>query len=172
MPLTLPRERIEDQVTQYVYPRPITFDEWLETDERDTLTDLVNGTPVEQPRVQREHEKLSLWLLHVLDLYAKRAGIGTVLGTRFPVRISQFGGRLPDLFFVQRDRENLIMPKATLGPPDMRLPKQPPHRHQRYRIDQPRRRVRILHRTEAGYDAQTLSGQPLTLRALGGLPDV
>ena len=30
MPLTLTRERVEETVAQYVYPRAITFDEWLE----------------------------------------------------------------------------------------------------------------------------------------------
>ncbi len=186
MSLTLPRERIEDRVTQYVYPRPITFDEWLETGEHDTLTDLISGTPVEQPMVQLEHEKLNLWLLHVLDLYAKRAGIGTVLGTRSPVRISQFGGRLPDLFFVRRDREHFITSKATLGPPDLVLEIVSPNDRRAdinateadYRtlgvaeivyIDQPRRRVRVLRQTDAGYDEQTLSAEPLTLHSLGRL---
>ena len=96
--LALTRERIEETVTQYVYLRPITFDEWLETG--DTVrTELVNGTPVEMPLVQLDHEKLNLWLLHVLALFARRAGVGTVLGTRSPVRISNFQARLPDLFF-------------------------------------------------------------------------
>ena len=45
MPLTLTRERVEETVAQYVYPRAITFDEWLEIGERDAPTDLVNGTP-------------------------------------------------------------------------------------------------------------------------------
>ena len=67
--LALTRERIEETVTQYVYLRPITFDEWLETG--DTVrTELVNGTPVEMPLVQLDHEKLNLWLLHVLGNYS------------------------------------------------------------------------------------------------------
>jgi len=66
MPLTLTRERVEETITSYVYPRPITFDEWLETGDHDHPTELINGTPVEQPMVQLEHEKLNLWLLLVL----------------------------------------------------------------------------------------------------------
>lgn len=187
MTLTLTRERVESTVAQYVYPRPITFDEWLETSDRDDITDLVNGTPVEQPMVQLEHEKLNLWLLHVLDLYAQQAGLGTVLGTRSPVRISQFGGRLPDLFFVRREREHLVTSKATLGPPDLVLELVSPNDRRAdinateadYRtvgvgeivyIDQPRQRLRVLRKMDAGYEEQTLSnGQPLTLHALGGL---
>ena len=69
--------------------------------------------------VQLEHEKLNLWLLHVLDLFVQEADAGTVLGTRSPVQISEFGGRMPDLFFVRREREHLLTPKATRGAPDL-----------------------------------------------------
>lgn len=186
MTLALTHERVEETVAQYVYPRPITFDEWLETGDRNNITHLVNGTPVEQPLGELEHEKLNLWLLIVFVLYARRAGIGTVLGTRSPVRISQFGGRLPDLFFVRRECEHLITQKATLGPPDLVLEIVSPNDRRAginateadYRtlgvgeiiyIDQPRRRVRVLRKTDMDYEEQTLSGQPLTLRALGGL---
>ncbi len=186
MALALTCERVEATVAQYAYPRPITFDEWLESGDRDSLTDLVNGNPVEQPMVQLEHEKLNLWLLVVLVQYARRAELGTVLGTRSPVRINQFSGRLPDLFFVRREREHLITSKATLGPPDLVLELVSPNDRRAdinateadYQmvgvgeivyIDQPRRRVRVLRKTDTGYEEETLSGQPLTLRSFGGL---
>ena len=187
MTLMLTRERVEETVAQYVYPRAITFDEWLEIGEHDAPTELVNGTPMEQPMVPLEHEKLNLWLLHVLDLYARRAGLGTVLGTRSPVQISQFQGRMPDLFFVRQEREHLITSKATRGAPDLVLEIVSPNDRKSdinateadYRtlgvdeivyIDQPRRRVRVLRRADDGYKEQTLTvGQPLALRSLGGL---
>ena len=136
--------------------------------------------------VQLEHEQLNLWLLVVLVQYARRAGIGIVLGTRSPVRISQFGGRLPDLFFVRREREHLITQKATLCPPDLILEIVSPNDRRAdinateadYQtlgvgeivyIDQPRKRVRVLRKTDTSYEEETLSGQPLTLSSLGGL---
>ncbi|MBV9850822.1 MAG: Uma2 family endonuclease [Armatimonadetes bacterium] len=186
MALTLTRERVEETVAQYVYPRPITFDEWLETGDRESLTHLINGTPVEQPMVQLEHEKLNLWLLHVLALYVRRAGLGTVLGTRSSVQISQYQGQVPDLFFVRREREHLITSKATRGAPDLVIEIISSNDRRAdinateadYRtlgvdeivyIDLPRLRVRVLRRTDTGYQEETLSGQPLTLRSLGGL---
>lgn len=186
MTLALPRERVEETAAQYVYPRAISFDEWLETGEQDCPTELVNGTPVEQPMVQLEHEKLNLWLLHVLDLYAQRAGIGTVLGTRSPVRISEFGGRLPDLFFVRREQESVITRKATLGPPDMVLEIVSPNDRRSdinateadYRtigvpeivyIDLPRKRLRVLRKANSGYEEDIPLNQPLTLKSFGGI---
>ena len=184
MPLTLTRERVEETVAQYVYPRAITFDEWLEIGERDAPTQLVNGTPMEQPMVQLEHEKLNLWLLHVLDLYVQETEAGTVLGTRSPVQISEFGGRMPDLFFVRREREHLLTSKATRGAPDLTIEIVSPNDRRAdlnateadYRgigvgeivyIDLPRRRVRVLRRAEAAYAEETLTaGQPLQLHTL------
>ena len=136
--------------------------------------------------VQLEHEKLNLWLLVVLSLYARRAGAGMVLGTRSPVQISQSGGRLADLFFLRREREHLITQKATLGPPDLILEIVSPNDRRAdinateadYRtlgvgeivyIDQPRLRIQVLRKSETGYEEETLSGQPLTLRSLGRL---
>ena len=178
MTLTLTRERVAETVAQYVYPRPITFDEWLETGDREAPTNLVNGTPVEQPMVQLQHEKFNLWLLVVLVQYARRAGLGAVLGTRSPVQTSQFGGRLPDLFFVRREREHLITQKATRGAPDLVLEIVSPNDRKSdinateadYQtlgvdeivyVDLPRLRMRVLHKVETGYEEQTLSGLTL-----------
>ena len=137
--------------------------------------------------VQLEHEKLNLWLLHVLGLYVRRAGLGTVLGTRSPVQISEFGGRMPDLFFVRREREHLLTSKATRGAPDLAIEIVSPNDRRAdlnateadYRsigvaeivyIDLPRRRVRVLRRAEAGYDEEIVTtGQPLRLHSLGGM---
>jgi len=112
-----------------------------------------------------------------------RHGFGHALTSPHqPVR-----GRLPDLFFVRREREHLITSKATLGPPDLVMELVSPNNRRAdinateadYRnlgvgeivyIDQPRRRVRVLRKTDTGYEEQTLSsGQPLMLHSLGGL---
>ena len=189
MALTLTRERVEETVTQFVYPRPLTFDEWLETGDHDHPTELVNGTLVEQAMVQLEHEKLNLWLLHIIGLYAKRAGIGTVLGTRSPVRIHNYQGRMPDLFFVRKENEAILTRKATLGTPDLVMELVSPNDRKGdlsateadYRslgvgeivyIDQQRLRVRVVRKKDAGgdYDEETLdTGKPLVLRAMSGV---
>ncbi len=186
MPLTLTRERVEETITSYVYPRPITFDEWLETCDHDHPTELINGTPVEQPMVQLEHEKLNLWLLLVLAPFAQRKNLGTVLGTRSPVRIHNYQGRMPDLFFVRREREHLITSKATIGSPDLIIEIVSPNDRKAdtnateadYQtigvteivyIEPKRLRVRVLRKTDTGYTEETLSGQPLTLQTMQGV---
>ena len=142
---------------------------------------------VAQPMAQLEHETLNLWLLHVLGQYVRRANLGIVLGTRSSVQISEFGGRMPDLFFVRREREHLLISKATRGAPDLVIEIVSPNdlradlnaTEADYRsigvaeivyLDLPLRRVRILRRMEAGYAEETLTtGQPLRLHSLEGL---
>jgi Uma2 family endonuclease len=183
MSLTLTRERIEETVIHYVYPRPITFDEWLETGDRERLTELISGTPVEKPMVQLEHEKLNLWLLHILAQYAMRTKIGTVLGTRSPIRINNFQGRMPDLFFVRKENEHLITARATLCAPDLIIEIISPNDRKAdinateadYQtigvseivyIDLKRRRIRVLHKTDTNYTEETLSEQSLILQTM------
>ena len=184
MALTLTRERVEETVTRFVYPRPITFNEWLEISGSKDFDELIDGTIVEKPMVQLEHEKLNLWLLHVLDVYAQEKSVGTVLGTRSPIRIDEFRGRMPDFFFVRKSREEVITRKATLGAPDLVIELVSPNDRRSdlnatetdYRaigvaeivyIDQSKASVRILRQTDTGYEAQTLdTGEPLVLQSM------
>ena len=189
---TVTRRTQHKTVARFFAPRPMTFDEWLETgsETRDNPTELINGTPVPQPMVQLEHEKLNLWLLVVLVQYARRAGIGTVLGTRSPVQINNYQGRLPDLFFVRKENEGFLTSKATRIAPDLCMELVSPNDRRAditateadYRslgvreivyIDQQRRKVRVLRRrgdTGDDYDEETLSsGDPLILQTMNAV---
>ena len=186
MTQTLTRESIEETRTRFFLPRLLTFDDWLKIGTPKDAFELVDGTLIEKPMVQLEHEKLNLWLLHLLDLYVQERRLGTVLGTRSPVRISEFRGRMPDLFFVRVGRETAIGAKATTEAPDLVIELVSPNDFRSdiaateadYRsigvpeivyIDQPRRRVRVLRRGVGGYTEETLTNEPLVLHTLGGL---
>ena len=186
MPLTLERESVEETTTRFIYSHLITFDEWLEIGTPNDYLELVDGTLVEKTMVQLEHEKLNLWLLQVLGPYASERELGTVLGTRSPVRITEFRGRMPDLFFVRRGRETVIRTKATVEAPDLVIELISPNDFRSdiaateadYRsigvteiayIDQQRHRVRVLRQKENGYTEETLTDQPLVLQTLNHL---
>ncbi len=186
MSLTLTRERVEETVTRFVYPRPITFNEWLEISGPKDFDELIDGTIVEKPIVQLDHEKLNLWILHVLDIYSQERKLGTVLGTRSPVLIGEFRGRMPDFFFVRKSREELITRKATIGPPDLVIELISPNDRRSdinatetdYRsigvaeivyIDQQKQKIRVLRKTDTGYEEENLSNQPLVLHTMNNV---
>ena len=180
MSLTLTSERVEETVTRFVYPRPITFNEWLEISGPKDFDELIDGTIVEKPMVQLEHEKLNLWILHVLDIYAQEKAVGTVLGTRSPALIGEFKGRMPDFFSVRKPREDIITRKATIGAPDLVIEIISPNdcpsdinaTETDYRtigvaeivyINQPKQTIRVLRKTDTGYVESVLQNEPLVL---------
>ncbi|MBC8142567.1 MAG: Uma2 family endonuclease [Armatimonadetes bacterium] len=187
MALTLERERVEETAIRFVYPRPITFNEWLEISGTKDFDELIDGTIVEKPMVQLEHEKLNLWLFQVLGTFVDEKRLGTVLGSRSPVFINEFRGRMPDFFFVHKSREEVITSKATLGAPDLVIEIVSPNDRRSginatetdYRaigvaeivyIDQPKTSIRVLRKTDTGYEPQTLAtGDPLVLQSMGGV---
>src|SRR2546422_3138559 len=102
MPALL-EEGIEEreEIRKWIWPRPITFEEFLDLYMgQDDNVELVDGAVVERRMVQYDHEKLLVWLLRVVGDYVEKRRIGEVLGSRTAVEISLFRGRLPDLIFV------------------------------------------------------------------------
>ena len=113
------RTPVREETVKWVWNRPVTFDEFLDQFGPKDYVELVDGMAVEKARVQLEHEKLYGWLYIVLGLTTKARGLGMVLGSRTAVRINEFRGRLPDLFFVSQQRMAIVQEKATYGAPDL-----------------------------------------------------
>src|SRR5438105_4802000 len=100
MPMTMPvQEMVREETVKWVWPRPITFEEFLEVFGPKDFVELVDGVAVEQTSVGLMHEKLRGWLYTVLHIYVRGRGAGIVLGSRIAARIGEFRGRLPDVFF-------------------------------------------------------------------------
>ncbi len=187
MAVTMPvEEKVYETTARWVWPRPLTFDEFLELFGPKDFVELVDGTVVEKSMVQLDHEKSELWLLTVLGLYVRRRSLGIVLGSRTAVRISEFGGRLPDLLFVRQERMEAVQQKAVYGGPDLIIeivspgdrPSDVIALETDYRaigvaeilfIDQKRRRVRILRKQEDGYVEEVVTAGPVVLESLGSI---
>src|SRR5262249_31274381 len=142
--------------------------------------ELINGVMVERMSAQLQHEKLFVWLLIVLTGVVRKLNLGIVLGSRTTVEISEFGGRLPDVLFVRRDRMDIVHERAIYGAPDLVIEISSPNdrpsdfssQEADYRslgvgeivfIDMQRRQIRILLREENGYSDKTCSQGIFTL---------
>lgn len=98
---------------------PITFTEYVDMAQPDEFYELVDGALEEMTLVQFDHEKLQIWLQTLLHLHVSRHDLGVVLGSRTPVEISEYCGRMPDILFVQKSRQHIVQQKAVYGPPDL-----------------------------------------------------
>ncbi len=177
---------VYEQTVRFVWPRPLTFDQFLEVAGPQDYVELVDGTVVEKEMVQLDHEKLQRWLSTLLDLYVHARQLGIVLGSRTPVQITRYRGRLPDLIFVRQERMTIVQQKAVFGAPDLVIEIVSPGDYASdvvaletdYRsigvgeicfIDQRKRSVRILRRQADDYSEEVVTGGAVALQALGGL---
>lgn len=111
-------EVVEGRVIR-IAERPLSFTQFLDMVAENDDLELVKGVLIERMAAQYRHERRFVWLLFLLNGYVRQRGLGVVLGSRTPVEIDAFGGRLPDLLFVRADREHIVQEKAVYGAPDL-----------------------------------------------------
>lgn len=108
---------VEERIL-HVGARPIPFGRFLEI-ASGRFVDLVNGIVLERPMIQLDHERCSRWIYQVVGTFVQKRGVGEMLGSRIMVKIDGFGGRMPDLLFVQSAHLEIIQQKAVYGAPDL-----------------------------------------------------
>lgn len=166
--------------------KSITFAEFLDRFGEDDDVELVDGMVVERMAAQLEHERLFAWLFRLMGDYVEERDLGIVLGSRTAVEINEHRGRLPDLLFVRRERQDIVQQKAIFGAPDLVVEFVSPNdrasdliaRETDYRaigvaeivfIDPRRRQVRALRRRDAAWNEETLGPEDvLTLETVDG----
>ncbi len=99
--------------------RPITFEEFLRLFNEDDEVELVKGRVVSRMAAKTPHEDLFGWLYFVLRGYVVARDLGFVLGSRTPVKIDGYNGRLPDIVFVRKERQHIITEDAIVEAPDL-----------------------------------------------------
>jgi Uma2 family endonuclease len=108
-----------EQRTLWVPPRPLTFDEYLDLFGPKDDVELIDGVVQKRMAVQLDHERLFSFLFRLLGDYAEGNAHGLVLGSRTPVQISQFRGRMPDLLFIRQDRLDTLDQRAVREAPEL-----------------------------------------------------
>ena len=184
--LTETEQVIEGRVVR-VAERTIPFERFLDMAAGQWL-ELVDGVIVEkQPVTQLDHERCSRWIYRVVGMYAEKRGLGEMVGSRIMVRADDFGGRMPDLLFVRRERLSIVQQKAVYGAPDLIieivLPGDRPSDLRALEADYARlgvpelvfislrtSEIRRLRRTSSGsYDETVFTSGPVTFDSLDGL---
>ncbi len=178
------REETESRTIRHA-ERAIDFETFVILNDSNDM-ELQQGVMVLKMAAQWEHERLLAWIFWIVFGYARQKSLGTVVGSRTPVRIDEYHARLPDLLFVRRENAEIIQQKGIYGTPEFVLELVSPNdrppdmigREADYRligvpeivfIDQQRRSVRILRNQGSGqYDDVTLLAGPLALETLPG----
>ena len=179
-------KKVTERRVLWVASHPVTFAEFLDRFGEDDDVELVDGVVLERMAAQLEHEKLFAWLFRLMGDYVEERDLGIVLGSRTAVEINEYRGRLPDLLFVRRERQEIVREKAIFGAPDLVIEFVSPNdrssdliaRETDYRaigvaeivfINPRRRQVRALRKRDAAWDEAPLgSGEVLVLETVDG----
>jgi len=167
----------------YGSDHPISFSRYLDIAGAKDFVELVNGILVEKMAAQLDHEWSIAWLYHVLGVVAGKLQLGMVLGSRTPVEISEFGGRLPDILFVSEARRDIVQQKAVYGAPDLVIEFRSPGDRPSdiialetdYRrigvfeiafVDRRNGTIRLLRKRDPGYEETIVSTGPFVFETL------
>lgn len=113
-------EHIPDKVV-YVSEHPLTLEEFYELFGEDDNVELIDGVVIPKMAVQDHHEDLFRFLFIFLALYVEKHGLGIVRGSRTLVPITSYRGRLPDILFVRKEREDIVGQKGLTDAPDLAI---------------------------------------------------
>ncbi len=97
---------------------PITVEQWGELD-GEIRYDLVNGQLKERPDVAFWHEILLTDLLACLYKYITKRDLGILVTSKAKLKISKFGGREPDIFFIPKALTHLVGKNLFKGVPPL-----------------------------------------------------
>ena len=109
-------DRSERQL--YVADAPIAFAQWLDVSQS-VDSELVRGVIKQKMVAQYPHEWIFMWLSTLLTNFVEYNRMGRILGSRTPVRITEYDGRLPDILFVRAGNLSIIRKDAVYGAPDL-----------------------------------------------------
>lgn len=99
-------------------PRTMSEDEFVAFCHEDCRAEWVDGEVIVMSPANIEHNRLTRFLLSLLEDYVAERGLGEAFGTDFLIRIPQ-RRRLPDVLFVGRDRSDRLQQNHLEGPPHL-----------------------------------------------------
>lgn len=98
--------------------QPITVVQWGELD-GEIRYDLVNGQLKEKPDVAFWHELLLMDFVRYLVNYIHDRELGKLVTSKAKLKISQFGGREPDIFFIPKSLYRFVGKNLFKGIPPL-----------------------------------------------------
>ncbi|MDZ7363804.1 MAG: Uma2 family endonuclease [candidate division KSB1 bacterium] len=97
----------------------VTFDQFYEIVEENVKADLLDGKIIRDSPAVPRHGKTCMWFSTLLTLYVQKFDLGEINGGTTTVRLSNYQGPEPDVFFVRKSRLGIIGEKYIEGPPDL-----------------------------------------------------
>ena len=115
-------------------PEYMTYEEFLEWADEDTLAEWVDGVVVMTSPASLRHQEIMDFLKELLSTYAKVHKLGKVVGPPFQMKLGR-SGREPDLLFVTNEHLGRLKKTYLDGPADLVVEIVSPESQERDRND-------------------------------------
>jgi len=163
----------------------VTEEDFYRLADEDLDAEFLDGRIVMYSPASHPHEDLFAFLLALLRNYVDSTGLGSVLGSRYPMRLDPRWSPEPDLLFVRKERMSLVTKQRLEGAADLvieivsehhaeldyddKRPRYQAHRIPEIWIVDPQERVVVADvLASAGYETRSLTSGRLDSAALAG----
>lgn len=85
----------------------------------DRKAELIDGVMIVPSPPSVRHEKLQVFLLHLIREFVEQHDLGEVLGSRTAVQLADDQAPEPDIMFVSKEQANIIADSGVFGAPDL-----------------------------------------------------
>jgi len=96
----------------------MTYEEFLEWADEDTLAEWINGEVVMTTPANARHQHIARFLLSVMHPFVEHRGLGVVLSAPFQMKLAH-SGREPDLLFIAGEHLERLKETYLDGPADL-----------------------------------------------------
>ncbi len=108
-----------DPGTQGPPPGPMTYEQFLDWADEDTLAEWVDGEVVMTSPASDRHQKLVYFLVPLLQGFVNLHKLGEVQGAPFQMKLPASSGREPDVLFIAADHLSRLKKTYLDGPADL-----------------------------------------------------
>src|SRR5262245_25045893 len=98
-----------------------TFEEFCDMIAEDQKADLIDGVILMASPDNTDAGEILLWFAALIDDFVRERVLGKVFGPRVAFRINDHHGPEPDIAFILKAREHLILRGYVNGPPDVAI---------------------------------------------------
>lgn len=105
----------------FYLPGVFTFEEYLNIHEDQIFSEWENGKVLVMAAASVAHQRIGSFLEVLIKLYSEKNKLGEVFRSPIAVKINNFAGREPDLFFIKKENLHIVKPTFINGTPDLMI---------------------------------------------------
>jgi Uma2 family endonuclease len=118
LPEDILRQRLKKILEDSSKIPKMSYEEFLEWADEDTLAEWVNGEVILSSPAGKQHQKIGIFLERIVGFFVEHRQLGEILTPPFQMKLSK-SGREPDLLFIKQKHLDRLKENYIDGPADL-----------------------------------------------------